>query len=116
MFPNDDFPRLTNQNHRVTSPASPDYNCVAWSAGDVEHWWQPGIYWPTAVAADDFGIGALEQAFISLGFEDCRGGGLEVGFEKVALYGSSLFYTHVERLSELISATENLLGPQQPHG
>jgi hypothetical protein len=48
MFPQDDFPRLTNQNHRVTSPASADYNCVAWSAGDIEHWWQPGLHWPIA--------------------------------------------------------------------
>jgi len=36
----DDFPRLTAQNHRITSPATQGYNCVAWAAGDVEHWWQ----------------------------------------------------------------------------
>jgi hypothetical protein len=37
-----DFPRLTPGNHRVTSPATPAYNCVAWAAEDTEHWWQPG--------------------------------------------------------------------------
>ena len=26
------FPRLTPYNHRVTSPASTDYNCIAWLA------------------------------------------------------------------------------------
>ena len=97
MFPNDEFPRLTDENHRVTSPASPDYNCVAWSAGDTEHWWQPGLYWPTAAAQDDFGIGALEQVFVALGYEDCPGSELEAAFEKVALYGSGLFYTHIAR-------------------
>lgn len=34
----DAFPRLTPHNHRITSPASPDYNCIAWSVGDAEHW------------------------------------------------------------------------------
>ena len=37
-----DFPRLTPENHRVTSPAAIDYNCIAWAAGDAESWWQPG--------------------------------------------------------------------------
>jgi hypothetical protein len=38
MISSDDFPRLTEQNYRVTSPATPDYNCIAWSAGvDIEH-------------------------------------------------------------------------------
>ncbi len=60
----DDFPRLTPQNHRITSLAGPDYNCVAWAAGDVEHWWQPGVYWlPPDWPHDDFGMGALEQLF-----------------------------------------------------
>ncbi len=31
------FPGLTPENHRVTSPDTTDYNCIAWSAGDVEH-------------------------------------------------------------------------------
>ena len=41
-----DFPRLAPQNHRITSPAGIEYNCVAWAAGDTENWWQPGVYWP----------------------------------------------------------------------
>lgn len=69
-----DFPRLTAQNHRITSPATANYNCVAWAAGDVEHWWQPGKYWPVAEwPQDDFGLGALEQVFLRQGFENCDG-------------------------------------------
>ncbi len=49
-----DFPRLTAANHRQTSPPDVDYNCIAWAAGDAEHWWQPGLYWPTAAPRDDF--------------------------------------------------------------
>ena len=92
-----DFPRLTEHNHRVTSPATVDYNCIAWSAQDVEHWWQPGVHWPVAVPNDEYGIGILERAFLSLGFEDCNDGSLESEFEKVALYGNSFFYTHSAR-------------------
>ncbi len=97
MISTNDFPRLTEQNHRVTSPSSPDYNCIAWAAGDIEHWWQPGVHWPIATAEYDYGIGILEQSFLSLGFEDCHDGSLEPGYEKVALYGGTVFYTHAAR-------------------
>ena len=33
MIPSPEFPRLTPDNHRETSPAMLDYNCVAWAAG-----------------------------------------------------------------------------------
>jgi len=97
MISNKDFPRLTEQNHRITSPVTPDYNCIAWSAGDIEHWWQPGVHWPIATPEDDYGIGILEQAFLSLGFENCDDGNLESDYEKVVLYGATLFYTHAAR-------------------
>ena len=95
----DDFPRLTAQNHRITSPATRDYNCVAWAAGDVERWWQPGVYWlPPDWPDDDFGMGALEQVFAQLGYQDCNlDATLEPGFLKVALYGSGFTYTHAAR-------------------
>lgn len=92
-----DFPRLTPENHRVTSPASASYNCIAWSAKDTRHWWQPGLHWPVQATEGDYGIGVLEQAFFELGFEGCDDGILEVEHEKVALYGSSWFYTHAAR-------------------
>jgi hypothetical protein len=53
MINSQDFPHLTEENHRVTSPPSADYNCVAWSAADTEHWWQPGVYWPVETQPDD---------------------------------------------------------------
>jgi hypothetical protein len=85
------------QNHRVTSPAAVEYNCVAWAAGDTENWWQPGVYWPVAPPPQDYGIGALVAAFEALGFESCEDDGPEPGFEKVALYGNNLYYTHAAR-------------------
>jgi hypothetical protein len=91
-----DFPHLTPDNHHITSPPTTVYNCIAWAAGDTTRWWQPGRYWP--VPATDYGIGVLEAAFLKLGFEVCDSDGVEVGFEKVALYAESGFlYTHAAR-------------------
>ena len=56
MIGGNDFPHLTAQNHRATSPPSTDYNCVAWSAADTEHGWQPGVYWPVGIEPDDYGL------------------------------------------------------------
>src|SRR5258707_15078611 len=94
---NPEFPRLTESNHRITSPATSDYNCVAWSAGDTAHWWQPGVYWPISATRDDAGIDALQAAFSSLGYDSCADGARELGYEKLALYATTTFYTHAAR-------------------
>jgi hypothetical protein len=113
MISSEAFPRLTPDNHRPTSPASIAYNCVAWAAGDVGHWWQPGVYWPAPAAADDYGIAVLEQLFKALGYEDCgTDASLEVGFEKVALFGRSLLYTHAARQLESGKWTSKLGRPK----
>ena len=91
------FPRLDESNHQVTSPRTIKYNCVAWAAGQTDRWWQPGCFWPIESARDDHGIGNLVMAFKSFGFEECEDGSLDPSVEKLALYGSSLMYTHVAR-------------------
>lgn len=70
-----EFPRLTADNHRVTSPATEEYNCIAWSAGDTERWWQPGVYWP--VPATTYDREVLVQAFLARGYEPCPDGALK---------------------------------------
>ena len=64
---------------------------MAWAAGDTQHWWQPGIHWPVPTSRDDFGVGALEEAFLTLGYEACADELLEPGFEKLAIYGFGFF-------------------------
>jgi hypothetical protein len=97
MISRTDFPRLTEHNHRVTSPPTPDYNYSAWAAESTERWWQPGVFWPIEPHPDDYGLEILVQAFVSLGFEQCDDGAFENGYEKVALYGSAFLYTHAAR-------------------
>jgi hypothetical protein len=45
----------------------------------------------------EYGIGILVQVFEALGYEACADDRPEPGYEKVALYGSSLYYTHAAR-------------------
>lgn len=98
MTPAELFPRLTPENHRVTSPASRDYNCIAWAAGDTERWWQPNVFWPIQASPNDYGMAVLEQLFIALGFEHCGFDiNLEPDFERVALFGNTDFYTHAAK-------------------
>src|SRR5262249_6030385 len=97
MIPAHLFPRLTPTNHCLPSPASPDYNCVAWSGGDTQHWWQPGGFWPVSAGPNDFDLQALERAFEALGYQSCPDSDPEPGFEKVALYADGPFYTHAAR-------------------
>jgi len=95
----DDFPRLTSNNHRITSSATPDYNCIAWAAEDVAHWWQPGEYWlPPTWPAEDCGLQAVIVAFRSLGYEDCGlESELELEYRKIAIYGFPDAYSHAAR-------------------
>ncbi len=97
MIVSDRFPRLTADNHRVTSPATTDYNCVAWAAGDVSHWWQPGVYWPVEAIRDEYEIATLKAAFAALGYRECSDGSLESGYEKVALFGTTFLYTYAAK-------------------
>jgi hypothetical protein len=97
MEPDASFPRLTPDNHRPMSPATVEYNCVAWAAQDTEHWWQPGLYWPSETPSEEYGVGALHDAFKALGYEPCDHEGPESGFEKVAIYGNNFVYTHAAR-------------------
>jgi hypothetical protein len=91
------FPRLNAQNHHITSPPTTTYNCIAWAAGDTTNWWQPGIYWPFPTDPLDDSLTELTRVFESLGYEKCSDGLIEVGHEKVGLYGIGDCYTHAAR-------------------
>ena len=35
------FPNLQSSGYSITSPATIDYNCIAWATDDTEVWWEP---------------------------------------------------------------------------
>jgi hypothetical protein len=95
------FPNLSNGGYSLTSPATPEYNCIAWAAGEDEVWWWPDpnndYYWPSEVPRVET-IEAFIKAYEGLGYSVCSNAELENGFEKVAIYiNSNGEPTHVAR-------------------
>jgi hypothetical protein len=89
------FPRLEMHHLQVTSNPTPEYNCIAWAAGDNTRWWWPvesaggqqlgGPYWPEGLSRQPT-LENFVAAFATLGYEECETAGLEPGYEKVAIY------------------------------
>jgi len=97
------FPALLDAGFRITSPATSDYNCIAWAAGNMARWWWPGddpddaaVFWPPGVAARET-VDAFTAAFATIGYVVCAGEGLESGFEKIALFAKVGIPTHTAR-------------------
>jgi hypothetical protein len=96
------FPKLTDQNHSISSPASDNYNCVAWAyeVSNKKMW--PGArdyYWPPDVAGGDT-LQALIQLYLDAGYEQCDSGQREDRFKKVAIYVNQEGPQHVARQLE----------------
>jgi hypothetical protein len=95
------FPNLASAGYRITSPATPDYNCIAWAAGDEENWWWPDpfgdYFWPSQAAREET-VEAYAAAYHTLGYELCSSAEVEAEFEKIALYvNASGVPTHATR-------------------
>src|SRR2546425_4728333 len=84
------FPGITSAGFEITSPETPDYNCIAWAGGDTTDKWDPdvtsGRYWPDEVPR------SLDlESFIKLyelegGYVPCDNPNMEAGFEKIAIF------------------------------
>lgn len=73
----------------ITSPETPDYNCIAWAAEDNARWWEPDpmgdYYWPEAVPRK-YTLESYILAYKALGYEICTDTKLEEGYKKIAIY------------------------------
>lgn len=99
-MPFDFLPNL--RDYSVESEPSNEYNCIAWAFGNNTLRWWPivGYYWPRqkptrAETTQDF-----VDAFASEGYVICSDGGLEDGYEKVAIYVKDGEPTHAARQLE----------------
>lgn len=81
------FPQLGIELHQVTSPATDEYNCVAWAASDTEKWWWPSEdgFWPAGLPLLET-VENFTRAFQQLGYQPCDDGLFETDYEKVAIY------------------------------
>ena len=95
-----DFPNLRHQKYKVTSPATTEYNCIAWAAGDASAWWWPDslnqYYWPSNVQRAET-VGAFIKVFESLSYTVSDSGEFEEGYEKIAIYVKERKPTHAAR-------------------
>jgi hypothetical protein len=92
-------PSLADTSCTVTSPATAQYNCVAWAANDDRRVWAPvagpggkllgGYHWPESVPLRP-SVQALEEVFRLLGYSRCDDGQLVKGLEKIVIYGDEL--------------------------
>ncbi|HEX7447421.1 MAG TPA: hypothetical protein VF306_07740 [Pirellulales bacterium] len=94
------FPFLASEGFIETSPASAQYNCIAWAAGQTDEWWWPlpvGAYsWPAGVPRSET-LTAFLLAFQSLGYLQCDDEKLEPTFERIALFVADGKPTHAAR-------------------
>ena len=123
----DDFPDLDAEGYSPTSPATEDYNCIAWAAGRQDDWWwpDPGFvsFWPDKAPRAET-LDAFYATFAMLGYEQCVDARPERGFEKVAFYALAGKPKHAARqlpdgrwtskLDEGLDISHTLRGLQGP--
>jgi len=95
------FPNLKNSYYKITSPQTPEYNCIAWAAEDEQAWWWPDpdniYYWPEEVERKET-LEAFKKAFQTLGYQECDSIISEKGYEKIAIFADNQkFPTHASR-------------------
>jgi hypothetical protein len=83
------FLNLLTSGYLITSPATPEYNCIAWAANDTEAWWEPDplnlSFWPSGIPRI-YSLDAYIKAYERLGYAICHSDEYEDGFEKIAIY------------------------------
>lgn len=90
------FPKLKDDvDFKVTSPQTPDYNCIAWAYHHNDRWMWPGgqelkicdgfLYWPDGVE-DSADVSAFIKAFEKTGYSLCEDCSFEKGYRKITLY------------------------------
>ena len=83
------FPRLPTHGYVITSPATTEYNCIAWAAQDIDAWWWPDslqlYFWPPDIPRVET-LDAFIKAYESQGYSICHSSDYEAGWEKIAIY------------------------------
>ena len=90
------FPKLIqDKDFKVTSNATPIYNCIAWAYNIENRWMWPNTgeylyldgvhYWPSDIILD-CNVANFIDAFKLKGYECCENCQFESGYRKIALY------------------------------
>ena len=90
-----DFTRLRAEKWEISSAIDDGYNCIAFAVHDTQQFWDPsmvgvrGYYWPPGIPRD-WRIATLRKLYEIHGFRMCDSAILERGFEKIAIYSTSI--------------------------
>lgn len=90
------FPKLANDiSFEITSPQTPNYNCIAWAYNYNDRWMWPApcatggldgvCYWPDDVTKTP-DVDSFIEAFRKKGYEICDNADFDERFQKIALY------------------------------
>jgi hypothetical protein len=90
------FPKLLQDNRfKVTSKATPNYNCIAWACKYDERWIQPPymgkpnldcvVWWPPDIP-EGLEPECLKKLFEYHGYAECKSSKREEGYRKVAIF------------------------------
>ncbi len=86
------FPKLLINGYSLESSATPQYNCIAWAAGETKLWWEPDPlnlnHWPPGIPRI-YTLDAYIKVYEILGYTVCHDAKYENNFEKVAIYVDS---------------------------
>ena len=99
------FPTLgADPNFKITSDATPAYNCIGWALGMNDVWvglYHPTNYawtwWPEGVPCDERKE-TLIALFEYFGFKLCDNATFEEDYDKVALYADEDGWTHAAKV------------------
>jgi hypothetical protein len=85
----------------VTSPATVQYNCIAWAFGDDKRFYWPDadnlMFWPNGIPREET-FEAFIELYKLIGYEVCGNGSFETEYEKIAIYeGKNGKPTHAAR-------------------
>lgn len=86
---------LIDPQFKITSPETPNYNCIAWAYNINDRWMWPNTgesdfldgvnFWPTNEIMDT-NVQNFIDAFKLKGYECCENSNFEDGYRKIALY------------------------------
>lgn len=98
------FLDLKDDEFEITSDSTPIYNCIGFAIGFMDVWVAlghpmkiPWFWWPETVPFSQ-DKDALIQTFEYFGFEKCDDDSIEMGWDKVALYGNDSQWLHAARI------------------
>lgn len=93
------FPLLTDSNCRITSARSSVYNCIAWALQHDDRWLEPAATpdFSEDLFEADYPLDVLIRTFENRLYAVCDSESLEIGFDKVALFGREGQWTHAAR-------------------